>query len=510
MNIHHRDVKFLPPASEQPRRLTFQARVQRMFQHTVLIVIGLLLAITGAVAVVAYVQSRPVTLKIAVGPRDGEDVRMVQGLAQHLAREQASVRLKIVREDGPAESAEALDRNAVDLAIVRRDLAMPKNGQVIAIQRHDIAVLMVPSPQESPPAATVATKTARSIKARPKAKTNPKADADETETAAKKPGAITKIEELNGKTIGVIGRSQANVVMLQTILGQFGIAPEQVQVIHFLPEDLTTQLRAAKFDALLAIGPVGSKITAEAVAAISHGKEPPTFLEISSSEAIKQQKPVYESTEIPAGVFGGSRPAEAVETIGSAHYIVANRTMDEKVAGDFTRWLFAAKQALGGDIPAFTKIEGPDTDKAASLAVHPGALAYLEGEQKTFFDRYSDTLYWGLMLMSFMGSGAAWLTSFARTGNSASHRNDLEALIAMVGRARTAGDTLELDILRSEIDDIMARTIRQLGAAKLGQNHADALKLAAEHARQAIAERRMALTGSNETFKQMHAIASVA
>ncbi len=51
-----------------------------------------------------------------------------------------SVRLKIVREDGPAESAEALDRNAVDLAVVRRDLAMPKNGQVIAIQRHDIAV----------------------------------------------------------------------------------------------------------------------------------------------------------------------------------------------------------------------------------------------------------------------------------------------------------------------------------------------------------------------------------
>ncbi len=56
MNIHHRDVKFLPPASEPPRRLTFQDRVQRMFQHTVLIVIGLLLAVTGAIAVVAYVQ----------------------------------------------------------------------------------------------------------------------------------------------------------------------------------------------------------------------------------------------------------------------------------------------------------------------------------------------------------------------------------------------------------------------------------------------------------------------
>lgn len=508
MNIHHRDVKFLTPAAESPRRPTFQDRVQRMFQHTILIVIGLLLAITGAIAVVAYVQNKPVTLKIAVGPRDGEDVRVIQGLAQHLSREHANVRLKIVREDGPAESADALDRNAVDLAVVRRDLSMPKHGQVIAVQRHDIAVLMVPPVQEAPVPAPVAAKNARALKARPRAKAVPKAEAEESE-AARKPDGITRIDELGGKTIGIVGQAPANVAMLHTILGQFGITPDSVRVIQFSPEDLTTQLRAAKFDALLAIGPVGSKITAEAVAAISHGKEPPTFLEVSSSEAIKQQKPVYESTEIPAGVFGGARPAEAVETIGFAHYIVAHRSMDEKVAGDFTRWLFAAKQALGGDIPAFTRIEGPDTDKAASLAVHPGALAYLEGEQKTFFDRYSDTLYWGLMLMSFVGSGAAWLTSFARTSGSASDRNDLEVLIDVVGRARIAVDQLDLDILRSEIDAIMARTIRQLGAGKLEPNCAAALKLAAEQARHAIVERQAALTASDAASLQTPALVRV-
>ena len=34
------------------------------------------------------------------------------------------------------------------------------------------------------------------------------------------------------------------------------------------------------------------------------------------------------------------------------------------------------------------------------MTVHPGAAAYLDGELKTFFDRYSDLLYWGLMAMS--------------------------------------------------------------------------------------------------------------
>ena len=79
---------------------------------------------------------------------------------------------------------------------------------------------------------------------------------------------------------------------------------------------------------------------------------------------------------------------EAVETIGVSHFMVARRSLDDDVAGNFTKWLFNAKQALGGDFPAFTKLESPDTDKAATLAVHPGALAYLDGEQKGFFERH--------------------------------------------------------------------------------------------------------------------------
>ena len=33
------------------------------------------------------------------------------------------------------------------------------------------------------------------------------------------------------------------------------------------------------------------------------------------------------------------------------------------------------------------------------MPAHPGAAAYLDGELKTFFDRYSELLYWGLMLV---------------------------------------------------------------------------------------------------------------
>lgn len=438
-----------------------------MLRHTTLIAIGVVLLGAGIVAAVLYIQSRPTHLKIAVGPRAGDDIRLVQALQQHLAREKAKIRLQIQRKETGAEGGEALDRGEVDLAVVRRDAGMPKMGQVIAIHRRNVAVLVVP-PQAAAPAAV-------------KGKRPP----------AVKP--IEKVEDLAGKTVAVIGRTPANNTLLNAILAQYGVPADRVERIQFSTEDLTTQLKTARYDALLAVGPISSKVTTEAIAAAaSRGKGPVKFLEIGSSEAIEQQNPAYESTEIQAGAFGVSRPAENVETVGVSHYIVAHRNLDEKVAGDFTRLLFAAKQTLADDNHAFNKIESPDTDKAATLAVHPGALAYFEGEQKTFFDRYSEPLYWGLMLLSFLGSGAAWLTSYARSEGDGD-TTDLEALIAIVPRARTAMSADELDMMRSEVDAIMERAIRHIESGSLEGARASATQLAAEHARGAIAEKRATL-----------------
>lgn len=466
------------PAAEKPP-LSFGERLRLMARHPLLIATGVILAGAGVAVVVSYIQSKPTSLKIAVGPKQSEDHKLVQALAQYFARERGPIRLKVVQQDSAAKSAEALDNGTADLAIVRRDVAMPKNGQVIAIQRRNVAVLIVPAAQPAASQTTAATKNGRAAKAAKAA------------IAAAKP--VEKIEDLAGKTVGIVGRTPANVTLLHTVLGQYGVPAGKVTTLQFSTEDLTTQLKAAKFDALLAIGPVGSKITAEAVTALARGKNPPLFLEIGSSEAIEQQNPVYQSAEIPAGAFGGSGPAETVETIGVSHYLVARRTLDDRIAGDFTKWLFYAKQAQGAEFPAFTKIESPDTDKAASLAVHPGALAYLEGEERGFFERYSEPLYWGLMLISFFGSGAAWLISYARASPSKfERRNDLEALIGVIKRARTAA-VQELDLMCVEIDDIVERAIRQIERGEIHHNRSAAVTLAADQARRAVAERRAML-----------------
>ena len=349
MNVHNHKIA---QAQSAPEPLTVSGRVRRMSRHPLLIAIGVILAIAGIAVVISYIQSKPVTLKIAVGPRQSEDHQLVQSLAQYLARERAPVRLTVIRQDGPQNSAEALDSGSVDLAVVRRDVAMPKSGQVVAVHRRNVAVLIVPAAEAAP--AIIATKTA-SNKSAAEAKTGAAAKAAKVAPSKAAPTdkakPIEKIEDLYGRTIAVVGRSRANIALLNTILGQYGVPADKITTLQFSTEDLTAQLKTAKFDALLAVGPVGSKITAEAVTALARGKAPPVFLEIGSSEAIEQQNPAFESSEIPAGAFGGSRPAEAVETIGVSHYIVARRSLDDGIAGNFTKWLFNAKQALGGDFP---------------------------------------------------------------------------------------------------------------------------------------------------------------
>ena len=77
-----------------------------------------------------------------------------------------------------------------------------------------------------------------------------------------------------------------------------------------------------------------------------------------------------------------------------SHYIVAASSVSDATIGELARLLLSSRQTLSSELIGFAKIEKPNTDKDANVAVHPGAKAYFDDEQKTFFDRYGDHLFW--------------------------------------------------------------------------------------------------------------------
>ena len=428
-------------------------------RKVMLITLAGTLALVGAVSSAYYFAMRPVTLRIAVGPANSDDVKVVQTLTQSFAH--SHIRLRPMQTDGALASAQALADGKADLAIIRGDLEVPKNAQAVATLRKNVAVLWVPPP-------------VKGQKAGPK---------------------ITKIQQLAGRRIGVVGRTPANVNLLKVILRQYGVDSSKVEIVQFPASEAAEAIRNQKADAYLAAGPVNSKITTDTINASTREGASPKFLAIDSAAAIAQNFPAYEASEIPAGAFGGSpaRPDDEVKTISFSHHIVARKGLSEATVGTFTRQLFAVRQTLLSEFPLAAKIETPDTDKDAAIPVHPGAAAYVDGEEKTFLDRYSDYIWFSLMGLSVLGSVGAWFASYLKKDERNTNSSLRERLLDMLAVARHSDSVDELDQMQGEADTILRDTLNCFEHGAIEEGTLTAFNIALEQFHNAVADRKALL-----------------
>ena len=426
-------------------------------RRTTLLGIAASLLLVGVGLVIWRAVSTPVTLRIAVGPASSEDARLVAGVAQILAREHEDIRFRIVPTAGEPESAVALDEGRADLAIVRTDAGMPEKGQTVAIWHRDAALLVAPESR-----------------------------------------GIASVNDLRDRTVGIVRKLPANARLLDLVLAQHEVPRATVKTVPLDgPEEVEAALRSGRVDALLAVGTLTGRAVSGTVAAVTaaSGGAAPVILPVTEADAIAQRAPLYQAFEIVRGAFGGTppRPAEPIKTLGVSHRLVAAATLSDSTISDLTKLIYQVRPILARDIDLANRIEAPETDKGASLPLHPGADAYYEGEVETFFDRYSDWIYLGIMGFSILGSGFAGLASRATNRRRARTLGLLDRLLAIVRQARLAQDGAGLDALEAETDDILGVALGQAGTGSLDHAGVSAFTLGLEEVRHAISERRRAL-----------------
>jgi TRAP transporter TAXI family solute receptor len=419
-------------------------------------------AIVGA----AFFLLRPTILRIAVGPSGSDDQQLIQALAQSFARDQSWVRLSVVTTPGALESIAALGAGKADLAVARADEDMPDGTRSVAILRKNVVVLWA-----------------------------------STGSARKGPHKDTKkiktLDDLAGHRVGVIGRTQVNVKLLRVILQESGVDPDKVAVTQFSTDQINEMMRDPNIDAFMTVGPLGSKITVDAIAATARAKGEPVFLPIDVSEAIASRHPAYESEEIPGSAFTSSpaRPEDTVETVSVDHLIVAPKSLSEATVTDLTRQIFVAKPSLARELPSAAKIEKPDTDKDAALPAHPGAAAYIDGTERTFLDKYSDYLWGGALLLSVLGSATAALRHFIKRDERRLNTQHRERLVAAIGQVRDIASVEELDVLQREADDILRETLECFDDGAIDDTDLAAYNLVLSQFQHAVSDRRASLTG---------------
>ena len=427
-----------------------------MRRSTSLMLAAALLAF--AAGLVAWrLATAPTVLRVAVGPASGEDARLIGAAAAYLAREHEGLRLKVVSVEGEAQAAQAVDDGRADLAVVRTDVGMPAKAQSVAIMHRDAAVLVAPADR-----------------------------------------GIASVADLRGRSVGVVRRMPANARILNLLLTYYDLPAEAVRIVTLDGAgEVEGAFRAGRIDAALAVGTVSGRTVTETVAAaaMAGAGVPPSFVPVGEADAIAQRSQLYEPVDLVRGAFGGSppRPAESVKTLGVNHRLVAATALEDGVVSELTRLLFTMRPLIAREVALASRIEAPETSRSSSLPVHPGANAYYENEVQTFFDRYSDALYLGAMVVSVLGSAAAGLVSRGAAKRRARILGLLDRLIAIVAGARAATAVADLDELDAEVDDILRIALGQAGTGRLDGDGIAAFRLGLDQARHAIGQRRSEL-----------------
>jgi TRAP transporter TAXI family solute receptor len=418
-----------------------------------------------------YFALRPETLRIAVGPSNSDDQKLIKALAQTFAQQRMAIRLALIPTNGPTESLMLLGANKTDLAVARGDLDMPADAQSVAILRKNVVVLWSPS----------------GLPGKGKKTPEPK---------------VKSLEDLPGHRLGIIGTTQANVTLLHVILKESGIDPDKITVVQFAVDKIGDLAHDKSLDAFMAVGPLDSKVTSEAIAATARERGEPKFLPIDVSEAIAQKHPLYESEEIPGSTFSSSpaRPDDKIETVSVNHLIVARRALSETAVGAFTRQLFSVRQALERELPGAANIATPDTNKDAALPAHRGAAAYIDGTERTFLEKYSDYLWGAILLLSGLGSAGAWFRSYLKRDEKAKSIALRDRVLALAAQARDGNSASQLRNMQCEVDAIIRENLEAYDDGAIEEGDLSAFGLALEQFHRAVADRHETLdrTGSDQ------------
>jgi hypothetical protein len=134
--------------------------------------------------------------------------------------------------------------------------------------------------------------------------------------------------------------------------------------------------------------------------------------------------------------------------------------------------------------------------------VHPGAAAFVDGEEKSFLDRYSDYIWWALMALSAMGSAGAWFAGYLKKDERNTNSSLRERLLDMLARARGSDSAEELDQMQSEADDILREMLRCFDDGAITEGALTAFSLALEQFHNAVGDRKTLLISMPQNLQR--------
>ena len=504
-------------------------RVRIFLRNTRLVTILGTIVLGVMIWAAVHVTLAPTEMRVAAGPPGGANVKFVELLAQKLATEHDKVQLHLVSTGGPKESAAAMSNGGADLAILPSTMSNSPDWPVVTILRKNVMALIVPA-QPSAAKKETGAPAKKEAGASEKKEKNAKADKNAAKAKAAKndkggksaknakaadksddapdsqddsgsdadAGASNKLDtvsKLVNHRIAVVTGNEATRDLLDVVLTHYGVPPGQVQVSLIDPKNIADAVKTQQVDALFVAGSATGQAINEVVTAATLNGQGPSFIPIDQADGIAKRSTAFDSVDIDAGTFGGNPPAppDAIKSLSFAEYLVARKSFHHDAVGTLAKLIYTSRLALAAAMPGEIKIQAPPTDKDGRAVLHPGALAYLTDDQKSFFDRYGDDIFYGLLIFPIFGSAIAGVASYFRNGGRTRRLRLLQRLLDLVLKARAAPSIEALDQIQVDFDHVVVAIIHQSEHEEYDQSVQMSFSLALDQVRFAIAGRRAIL-----------------
>jgi TRAP-type uncharacterized transport system substrate-binding protein len=497
-------------------------RFRKFLRHTWLVTILGTIVLGGLVWAAFYYSTKNTEMRIATGPNG---TKIVQVLASILAKSHDRLQLQVVTTDSANASAQALNSGNADLAIVPTTIGKSPDWPVVAILRQNVIALIVPAAAPTPvtaPAAAAApapakkgatpkaTKTAKpakpanatkTTKATKTAKTAKDKDSDtddddsDDDSTKDKDSTKLKVTQLAGKRIGIVTGNEATADLLDVVLNHYGVPLDKVQLSQIDPDNLVDAVQKNTVDVIFVAGSAIGQAISDAVKAATQNGVAPTFIEIDQADGIAKRNIAFDSIEIDAGTFGGVPPTpdDKLTSLSFPEYLVARKSFNHADIADFAKVIYTSRLAIAAQLNGDVKIEAPSTDKDADALVHQGALDYLNDDQKTFFDKYGDDIFYGMLIFPVFGSAIAGMASYLRADSRTRRLRLLQKVLDLVRKVHAAQTLEAIEHLQVEADNLVIAIIHLSEHEEFDESVRMSFSFALDQLRFAIAARRTAI-----------------
>jgi TRAP-type uncharacterized transport system substrate-binding protein len=418
-------------------------------------ILGILLLVFGT----GYYLS-PTHFKVAVAPGAGE--RVLKGFADHLASEN-SFRLEVVSYPDVKQTAQALEASRADFGVVQPDVLFPTNAATIAILREEPLIFLA----------------------------NEK---------------ISEIREI--KRLAIIRSETFHTVLIKRILEHYGL--REIDVTDLSGEVASSDFK--RFEAIAFFAEPKSDQTAELVrATVASWGEGVKVIPLPAVPSLTTKMPGISEASTAAGslLAWPPLPTEDVKTVAISYRLVGLARLDRPLVSSLTEQLFQKRQLLARSAPEANLMKAPAEDAmTAIIPNHRGAVDYYNREQLTFMDRYGDWLWLSLFAVGGLSSIGGWLAQTVARRRREAVDDVLGRLLAILKEARKSNNVEELDALKLEIDDLVARAVRHTRRKMTNTRTMSALMLAIDSARGAIDDRKQDLRGPSRPKAQRRSTAA--